>query len=92
MSMLLRVDTCLFLFAGVIILSAVLKRRMILADKAKSMFISKYPFISFSSHSVLIYLDSISHELRTPLHGVRFVVTFEVLIQYLTCFTDSRCC
>jgi hypothetical protein len=27
---------------GVIILSAVLKRRMILADKAKSLFISKY--------------------------------------------------
>lgn len=27
--------------AGVIILSAVLKRRMILADKAKSLFISK---------------------------------------------------
>jgi hypothetical protein len=34
---------------GVIILSAVLKRRMILADKAKSLFISKYavPFILF---------------------------------------------
>ena len=29
---------------GVIILSAVLKRRMILADKSKSLFISKYVY------------------------------------------------
>ncbi|PPR02605.1 hypothetical protein CVT24_002176 [Panaeolus cyanescens] len=42
---------------GVIILSAVLKRRMILADKAKGLFISKQ-------------VMNISHELRTPLHGI----------------------
>jgi hypothetical protein len=65
----------LFLFVGVIILSAVLKRRMILADKAKSMFISKYTSPFFNS-PMLIHIDSISHELRTPLHGVRFIVTF----------------
>ncbi|KAF9223470.1 hypothetical protein BS17DRAFT_767327 [Gyrodon lividus] len=46
---------------GVIILSAVLKRRMMLADQAKSLFISKT-----SSHAY----PSISHELRTPLHGI----------------------
>ena len=34
---------------GVIILSAVLKRRMILADKAKSLFISKCAFSCFES-------------------------------------------
>ncbi|KAJ7058296.1 hypothetical protein C8F01DRAFT_932823, partial [Mycena amicta] len=45
---------------GVIILSAVLKRRMILADKAKSLFISKRVVFSFC----------ISHELWTPLHGI----------------------
>lgn len=41
-TMLSMVDTLSYRFSGVIILSAVLKRRMILADKAKSMFISKY--------------------------------------------------
>lgn len=37
-----RVSLLINLAIGVIILSAVLKRRMILADKAKSLFISKY--------------------------------------------------
>ncbi|KAH9057814.1 Fph type histidine kinase [Lactarius vividus] len=58
---------------GVIILSAVLKRRMTLADKAKSLFISKRVtnFI-FRPHYLtgLRMSLSISHELRTPLHGI----------------------
>ena len=48
------------MFLGVIILSAVLKRRMILADKAKGLFISKwvfYLFIHVSDH-VLRFLDN----------------------------------
>lgn len=53
---------------GVIILSAVLKRRMLLADKAKSLFISKYVFSI--SYDPLLTTSSISHELRTPLHGI----------------------
>ncbi|KZV74683.1 hypothetical protein PENSPDRAFT_662313 [Peniophora sp. CONT] len=54
---------------GVIILSAVLKRRMTLADKAKSLFISKcvpVPTAILRWNTALI----ISHELRTPLHGI----------------------
>jgi hypothetical protein len=46
--------------AGVIILSAVLKRRMKLADKAKSLFISKYVevhhYICACSHCSLFAL------------------------------------
>ena len=58
---------------GVVILSAVLKRRMTLADKAKSLFISKLSYeIHLPRHwqcfdSLWV---SISHELRTPLHGI----------------------
>jgi signal transduction histidine kinase len=57
----------------VIILSAVLKRRMLLADKAKSLFISKSVEPNGDLYrSLADYTScSISHELRTPLHGVR---------------------
>lgn len=50
---------------GVIILSAVLKRRMILADKAKSLFISKcaiihISFVAFLSDSPLQHITRIT--------------------------------
>ncbi|KAG0708201.1 hypothetical protein DFH29DRAFT_893571 [Suillus ampliporus] len=55
---------------GVIILSAVLKRRMMLADQAKSLSSPSLVHASFSWVTLLIPLESISHELRTPLHGI----------------------
>ena len=55
---------------GVIILSAVLKRRMMLADKAKSLFISKYVSSHVARRMATDPSLSISHELRTPLHGI----------------------
>lgn len=45
---------------------------MKLADKAKSLFISKYVNSPRSNVRIIAYRpSSISHELRTPLHGVR---------------------
>ena len=56
---------------GVIILSAVLKRRMILADKSKSLFISKYVYYQPAwLFFWLILLFSISHELRFAFYEV----------------------
>jgi hypothetical protein len=45
-----------------------------LADQAKSLFISKFGVCFAFMGKLLISLKSISHELRTPLHGVRLDV------------------
>ena len=45
-----------------------------LADKAKSLFISKYAQGLSSSVSNANARNSISHELRTPLHGVSTII------------------
>jgi hypothetical protein len=73
-------------------LSAVLKRRMILADKAKSLFISKYVFLLvYRLDADGVHMISISHELRTPLHGVSVISQAghcSIIDTYLNHFTD----
>ncbi len=56
---------------GVIILSAVLKRRMILADKAKSLFISKYAH--FDEFSCTLRL-SLAYPMNFGPHCMEFVI------------------